>query len=171
MIDKRGKKLLRRMIATPMNKSHFLISLIIVRTTMNLAEAVLLFFFSYLVFGVTIQGNIGALFLIFFASNIAFAGLAVLISSRTASTEAGNGIINAVVTPMIVLSGIFFSYHNFPDFLIPVIKVLPLTLLADGIRSIFIEGAGYNEIALPFFILTVMGIIFFTAGIKLFKWH
>ena len=93
MIDKRGKKLLRRMIATPMKKSHFLISLMIVRTTMNFTEASLLFFFAYLVFGVTIQGSIGALFLVFIASNFAFAGIAVLISSRTASTEAGNGFI------------------------------------------------------------------------------
>ena len=171
LIDKRAKKLLRRMIATPMKKSHFLVSLFVVRTTMNFLEACLLFFFAYLVFGVTIQGSVGALFLIFFVSNFAFAGIAFLISSRTASTEAGNGLINAVVTPMVVLSGIFFSYHNFPDVIIPFIKVLPLTLLADSVRSIFIEGAGFQEIAVPFFILSGMGIIFFSVGLKMFKWH
>jgi ABC-type multidrug transport system permease subunit len=171
IIEKRSKKLLRRMIATPMKKSHFLISLMTVRTSMNLIEGALLFLFAYLVFDVTIQGSIGALLLIFIASNLAFAGIAIFVSSRTANTEVGNGLINAVVTPMIVLSGVFFSYHNFPDIVIPFIKILPLTLLADGIRSIFIEGAGYQEVAFPFFVLSLMGIFFFSIGLKMFKWH
>ncbi len=171
IIDRRAKKLLRRMIATPMKKSHFLISLLVGRATMNFLEACLLFFFAYLVFGITIQGSVLALILIFLVSNFAFAGIAFLIASRTASTEAGNGLINAVLTPMIVLSGIFFSYHNFPDVIIPIIKILPLTLLADSVRSIFIEGAGFQEIAIPFFVLTGMGIVFFSLGLKMFKWH
>ena len=73
--------------------------------------------------------------------------------------------------PMMVLSGIFFSYHNFPDWSIGVIKNLPLTMLTDGIRSIFNEGAGYHEVAMPILILTAMGALFFSAGLKIFKWH
>ncbi len=171
IIETRNKKLLRRMIATPMRKSYFLISLISVRLIMNFVEAVLLFLFSYFVFGITIQGNITALILIFIAGSIGFAGIAIMIASRTSNTEVGNGLINAVITPMIVLSGIFFSYHNFPDWAIRFIKILPLTLLADGVRSIFIEGAGFAETALPFFVLVSMGIIFFAVGLKTFKWH
>jgi len=171
IIETRSKKLLRRMIATPMRKSYFLISLITVRTAMNFFEASLLFLFSYFVFGITIQGNISALFLVFIAGNIGFAGLSILVASRTANPEVGNGLISAVTTPMFVLSGVFFSYHNFPDWSIGFIKILPLTLLADGIRSIFIEGAGFAQVALPFFVLISMGIIFFAIGLKLFKWH
>ncbi len=171
IIETRSKKLLRRMIATPMRKSYFLISLISVRTIMNLIEGSLLFLFSYLVFGITIQGSISALILMFIAGNIGFAGLSILIASRTANPEIGNGLISAVTTPMFVLSGIFFSYHNFPGWAIGFIKILPLTLLADGVRSIFIEGAGFVEIALPFFVLVSMGVIFFAIGLKSFKWH
>ena len=100
-----------------------------------------------------------------------FSGIAVFVSSHTSNTEVGNGLINAVVMPMMVLSGIFFSYQNFPDWSIGVIKNLPLTILTDGIRSIFNEGAGFQEVAMPILILILTGALFFAAGLKIFKWH
>jgi ABC-2 type transport system permease protein len=171
IIEKRSKKLLRRMVATPMKKSYFLISFIFVRFIMNLTEAFLLVLFARLVFHISIQGSIPALFMVFFAAHIAFAGLAVLTSCRTAKTEIGNGLINVVVMPMMLLSGIFFSYHNFPDKFIPVLQKLPLTLVADAMRSIFIEGAGFHQILIPVFILTAGGILTFIIGLKFFKWY
>ncbi|MGM0451750.1 MAG: ABC transporter permease [Thermodesulfobacteriota bacterium] len=170
-IEKRSKKLLRRMVATPMKKAYFLIALMIVRITMNIIEAGLLFFFAWLVFDISVQGSLGALAAIFIAGNIAFGGLAILTASHTANTEIGNGLINATVLPLTILSGIFFSYHNFPDWSIPVIQKLPLALLSDGIRSIFIEGAGWPETAMPILLLTAMGVAFFSLGLKVFKWH
>jgi ABC-type multidrug transport system permease subunit len=171
IIEKRSKKLLRRLVATPMKKSHFLIALITVRITMNFIESLVLFLFALFAFKMTIQGNISALILMFLAGNIAFAGIAVLVSSHTSNTEVGNGLINFVVFPMMVLSGIFFSYQNFPEWSLPFIKNLPLTMLTDGIRSVFNEGAGYHEVALPVLILLAIGTLFFSVGLKIFKWH
>ncbi|HVN59016.1 MAG TPA: ABC transporter permease [Bacteroidales bacterium] len=171
IIEKRSKKLLRRLVATPMKKSHFLIAMIVVRIGMNFIESGTLFLFAVLVFKMQIQGDVSSLFMIFLAGNIAFAGIAVFASSHTSNTEVGNGLINAVVMPMMVLSGIFFSYHNFPDWSVPVIQKLPLTMLADGVRSIMNEGAGYAQVGLPILILASVGVIFFAAGLKIFKWH
>jgi ABC-2 type transport system permease protein len=171
IIEKRSKKLLRRLVATPMKKSHFLIALITVRITMNFIESTALFLFSLLAFKITIQGDISALIIMFLAGNIAFSGIAVLVSSHTSNTEVGNGLINFVVFPMMVLSGIFFSYQNFPEWSLPVIRNLPLAMLTDGIRSIFNEGAGWNEVAIPILILLTIGALFFSAGLKIFKWH
>ena len=171
LIDKRSKKLLRRMVATPMKKSYFLMSMITVRIGMNVVESLVLVVFAWLAFGINIHISLAALFLIFLAGNFSFAGLAVFVSSRTANTEIGNGLINAIVFPMMILSGIFFSYHNFPDWAIPVIQLLPLTMLADGVRSIFIEGAGLMQVAQPILILTAVGALFFTAGLKVFRWY
>jgi ABC-2 type transport system permease protein len=171
IIEKRSKKLLRRLVATPMKKSHFLIALITVRITMNFIESLVLFLFALFAFKMTIQGDISALILIFMAGNIAFAGIAVLAASHTSNTEVGNGLINFVVFPMMILSGIFFSYQNFPDWSLPVIRNLPLTMLTDGIRSIINEGAHFHDVALPILILTATGVLFFTAGLKIFKWH
>jgi ABC-2 type transport system permease protein len=171
IIEKRSKKLLRRLVATPMKKSHFLIALIAVRMAMNFVEALALIFFALVAFNITIQGSISALVLTFIAGNIAFAGIAVFVSSHTSNTEVGNGLINAVVMPMMILSGIFFSYQNFPDWGVKIIRTLPLTMMTDGVRSIFNEGAGYGEVGIPILILTSIGILFFTAGLRIFKWH
>ena len=171
IIEKRSQKLLRRMVATPMKKSHFLISLMLVRITMNLIEALLLFLFAHIAFGIAIQGSVAALLAVFLSGNLAFAGIAVFVSSHTQKTEIGNGLINAIVMPMMVLSGIFFSYHHFPDWSLPFIRHLPLTLLADGFRRIFIEGVGMADALFPIVILAIIGTIFFTAGLKIFKWH
>jgi ABC-2 type transport system permease protein len=171
IIEKRSKKLLRRMVATPMKRSNFLISLITVRIIMNFIESGLLLLFAWWAFHITIQGNIPALLILFLSGNIAFAGLSVVLSCRTDKTEVGNGFINAITLPMMVLSGIFFSYYNFPEWSIPYIQKLPLTLLADGIRSIFIEGGGFGVIAWPSIILTSFGVLFFAIGLKVFKWY
>ncbi|MFZ0282753.1 MAG: ABC transporter permease [Bacteroidales bacterium] len=171
LIEKRSKKLLRRLVATPMKKSHFLFAQITVRILMNFVESLTLLIFAVIAFKMTIQGDIAALLIMFLAGNFAFAGIAIFVSSHTSNTEVGNGLINAIVFPMMVLSGIFFSYHNFPDWSIKVIQALPLTMLTDGIRSIFNEGAGFREVAMPIVILTAVGAVFFTSGLKIFKWH
>lgn len=171
IIEKRAKKLLRRMVATPMKKSYFLISLMTVRIGMNFVESALLVLFTYFAFGIKIQGDPSALIAIFIAGNVAFTGIAIFISSHTSNTEIGNGLINAVTMPMMVLSGIFFSYHNFPDWSIGFIRALPLTMLADGIRAVFNEGAGWMEVGIPTAVLTGIGILFFATGLRIFKWH
>jgi ABC-2 type transport system permease protein len=171
IIEKRSKKLLRRLVATPMKKSHFLIALITVRVAMNFAEAMVIILFALLAFNMTIQGSIPAMIVLFLAGNIAFSGIAILVSSHTSNTEVGNGLINFIVTPMMVLSGIFFSYSNFPEWSISVIQKFPLTMLTDAMRSIFNEGAGFAETALPSAILAITGVIFFAAGLKIFKWY
>ncbi len=171
IIETRSKKLLRRMVATPMKRSNFLIALITVRVGLNFFEALVLFLFAHLVFGISITGNVPALIILFMAGNAAFAGISILCSSHTAKTEIGNGLINAISMPMMVLSGIFFSYHNFPEWSIPVIRMFPLTILADGMRSVFIEGAGLAEVIIPVLVLSGSGLLLFLAGLRIFKWH
>ena len=170
VIERRSQKLLRRMVATPMKKSNYLIAMILVRFVMNCVEAGVLFFFAWLFFGVIIQGNLGALAVLFVSGNMAFAGMAVCMGCRTSKIEVGNGLINAATMPMMILSGVFFSYQNFPAWSIGFIKLLPLTIFTDGLRSIFNEGGGWLEVAMPSVILSSLGIVCFVAGIRWFKW-
>jgi ABC-2 type transport system permease protein len=171
LIEIRIKKLLRRMAATPMHKSMFLASHFVTRLMVNALEFLALFIFVYFYFGVRIQGSVPALVAIFVAGNMAFAGLSILMSSRTANPRVGNGLINAITFPMTLLSGVFFSYHHFPEWAIPIVRKLPLTMLADSIRSIFNEGAGFAQVALPAFVLAGLGAVFFFTGMKIYKWN
>ncbi|MCL2727494.1 MAG: ABC transporter permease [Bacteroidales bacterium] len=171
IIECRSQRLLRRLIASPMRKSNYLIAIMFVRIVMNVAEALILLFFAWLLFDVYIQGSIGAFALLFVAGNVAFTGVAVLLSCRTSKTESGTGLINLVQMPMMLLSGIFFSYHNFPEWSIGAIKLLPLTALADGFRAIFNEGAGWLQVATPTAALFVLGAVCFVAGMRWFKWQ
>ncbi len=171
LIEMRSKKLLRRMVATPMKKSEFLVSHFIARLSITIIEATLLTVFALLFFKISLQGSFFALIIIFIAGNIAFTGIAVLISSRTSNSRIGTGLINVITLPMMVLSGIFFSYHNFPEFVIPVIQKMPLTMLADSLRGVFIEGFGIGQIIVNSSILTGLGTICFLIGLKIYKWY
>lgn len=171
LIEIRMKKLLRRMAATPMIKSHYLASHFLTRLLINVLEFFALYGFARWYFGVKIQGSLAALAVVYIAGNLAFAGIAVFVSSRTDNSRVGNGLINAITFPMMLLSGIFFSYHHFPPWSIPIVQKLPLTLLADSLRGVFNEGAGLAQVAFPASLLALIGLGFFYLGQRIFKWN
>jgi ABC-type multidrug transport system permease subunit len=171
LIELRIKKLLRRMVATPLKKSIFLISHGLNRMILSAAEMLLLYIFAYFYFDISIQGSLSALALVFFSGYCAFSGIAVLISSRVQNTQSGNGMINVVTMPMFILSGVFFSYHNFPDWLIPYVEVLPLTMLTNSLRGIITEGIGLAQVIQPSIGLFAIGAFCFSLGLKFYRWH
>lgn len=170
LIEFRIKKLLRRLMATPLTKSQFLIAHLTMRVFLNGIEFLFLSLFGFFLFGVEVQGSLLALGIVFLAGNIAFSGAAILVSSRASNTQVANGLINAVTLPMMLMSGVFFSYHNFPSFLEKIASFLPLTILADSLRGIFNEGSGLSVIFLPSLQLVFFGIVCFFVGLKLYKW-
>jgi len=171
IIEFRMKKLLRRLNATPMSRLHFFLSYFVVRNLVTLFEALILLVFGYFSFKHIIQGDLLSLFLFFLAGNFAFSGIALLISSRAGNTRIGNGIINAVTMPMMVLSGIFFSYLNFPESVIPLLDKLPLAVFADGLRMIMNEGADFSIVAGKAVYLVAIGLMSYFAGLKIFRWN
>jgi ABC-2 type transport system permease protein len=171
LIEIRTKKLLRRMVAAPMKKSLFIVSHFIARISLSAFEAFVLFAFSWFYFRIQIQGSITAFILIFLSGSFCFGGIAILMGSRTSSSRVGNSLINLITMPMMILSGIFFSYHNFPELVVPVIQKLPLTLLTDSLRSIMTEGTGIRENLMALFILSGIGSVCFILGLRIYKWY
>lgn len=171
LIDYRIKKLMRRLVATPMKKSTFLLAQIIARAVISVFEAGILLAFALLAFGVSLQGNWLMLLVIYFSGMTAFSGISILMSSRANHTQVGNGLINGITLPMTILSGVFFSYQSFPDWAISLIKVLPLTLLTDSMRALFNEAATLETLWPAILGLWIYGLISFVIGLKVYRWY
>ncbi|HYG68741.1 MAG TPA: ABC transporter permease, partial [Anaeromyxobacteraceae bacterium] len=140
IVEMRQKKLLKRLVATPMRRGHFLLSFVLVRMLFLAIEVPLLFVFGVLVFELPVRGPIAVLGLVSALGALAFAGLGLLVASRARNTQTVGGLINLVMLPMFVLSGVFFSSANFPEKLQPLIRALPLTALNDALRAVMNEG-------------------------------
>ncbi|MEO8799776.1 MAG: ABC transporter permease [Polyangiaceae bacterium] len=170
LTEMRTKKLLKRLIATPMRKADFLASFLIVRSLFVIFEVPPLLLFGWLVFGVETRGSWLLLAGVTLVGTLTFAGLGLLIGSRTSSSEVVQGLINFVSLPMYMCSGVFFSADRFPDWLQPVIRVLPLTALNDALRAVITDGAGLRVVALPIAILMGWGVASFAIALRSFRW-
>src|SRR5262249_34084276 len=139
--DMRQRKLLKRFVGTPMRRGDFLLALTSSRLILMLIEVTLLLGFGVLVFHMRVLGSLASILLIGTIGALSFGGLGLLTASRAQKIESVSGLINLVMMPMWILSGVFFSYQRFPDAVQPWIKALPLTALNDALRAAILEGA------------------------------
>jgi ABC-type multidrug transport system permease subunit len=168
--DLRVRKLLKRFAATPMRRSDFLISLMLSRLVFTLIDVALLLTFAYFVFDIEVRGNALAFVMLIAAGGACFAGLGLLIGARSKTLETAAGLVNALMLPMYVLSGVFFSASRFPDAVQPFIQALPLTALNDGLRAIMNDGAGWEALGYPLLVLGIWGIACYAIAFKIFRW-
>jgi ABC-type multidrug transport system permease subunit len=171
IVNARMRKLLKRLVATPMRKSHYILSFFLGRMIWLIIEVVLLIAFGWIVFGVRVNGSIALLALICLVGGYGFSGLGLLCSSRVKTIEAISGLMNLIMVPMWICSGVFFSYERFPDAVKPLIRALPLTALNDALRAVINDAAGLRAVAIPLIVLAAWGIVGFAVGIRIFKWQ
>jgi len=169
IVETRTRKLLKRMISTPMRRSHFLLSFVLMRMLFLAIELPVLLLFAWLAFGVAVRGSLPLLILLVTLGALAF-GIALLISSRARNTETVTGLINLIQMPMFLLSGVFFSYARFPEFLQPAIRLLPLTALLDAMRAVMNEGAGLARVLPQILLLAAVSVGSFVVGLRVFRW-
>ncbi|MBM3773759.1 MAG: ABC transporter permease [Acidobacteria bacterium] len=170
IVDARKKKLLKRLVASPMSRTEYLLSFLLSRLSILLLELMVLVGFGVQVFGVPARGRLYQLLLIAVAAGLAFSALGLLIASRARTIEAASGLMNLVMLPMWVLSGVFFSAQRYPDWLQPVIRALPLTATVDALRANMLEGAGLAALAPELAtIVAWMGLSFLLA-MRIFRW-
>ena len=167
----RQKKQLKRLIATPMKRSDFLLAQILARMAFLLLEVPPIMLFAWLAFDVDVAGSMLSLLIVILLGAFTFAGLGLLASSRATTIEGVSGINNVIMLPMFVLSGVFFSANRFPDAIQPVIKALPLTALNDALRGIYNEGAGITSLIPEIAILLVWTGLAFLLAVRLFRWQ
>jgi len=171
IVQARTRKLLKRLAATPMRRSDYLLSFLLSRLVFLFFEVAAVIGFAWLVFGVEVRGSLISLALALLVGAAAFAGLGLLTAARPTSIEGVSGLMNAVMLPMWLFSGTFFSSSRFPEFLQPLIQILPLTALNDALRAIMNDGATlasqWTEIA----ILALWSVVTFVLALKFFKWQ
>jgi ABC-type multidrug transport system permease subunit len=170
LVQMRTGKLLKRLVATPMKRGHFLLSFMIGRSMLAVVEILFFVAFARLFFDVRMFGSLLGFTALGLWGSTAFGGLALLVVSRAGNAETASGLMNLVSMPMTVLSGVFFSATNFPDWLQPVIQLLPLTALNDGLRAIMLDGTPLLALWPQVLILGVWGLIPFLIALRYFKW-
>jgi ABC-type multidrug transport system permease subunit len=170
LVDMRIKKLLKRLLATPLRRPHFLLSVVGTRILFFIPEAFFLLVAPHLIFGVPIRGSLTAIVGVAFVGSLAFAGLGLLSASRAQRIETISGIMNVVMLPMWLCSGIFFSAERFPAFMQPLIQALPLTQLINSLRAVILEGNSLVSQAWPVAILFLWAACSFALALKWFRW-
>jgi ABC-type multidrug transport system permease subunit len=171
IVDARRKKLLKRLVATPMSRAEFLISYLVSRIALLVGEVVVLLGFAILFFGVPMRGSLLQLVSIILVSTFAFGGLGLLIASRARTIEGASGLMNVTMMPMWVLSGVFFSSENFPRPVQPFIQALPLTATNNALRASMLRGAGWTTVGPEVALLALWSVATLWLALKWFRWR
>ena len=171
VVDMRIRKLLKRFMATPMRRSHFLMALMCSRLVFMIPQIVILLLFSYLIFGVIVHGNWLSILFIVMLGAIEFAAIGLLVASRARTLESASGLMNLVMLPMWTLCGIFFSYERFPDIAQPIIKLLPLTPTIDALRGLMMDGKSITNFGPEIVVMVLWSIVPFFLALAIFRWN
>lgn len=171
IVDSRSKRLLKRFMATPMSRAQYLLSFLFSRLFFLVLEVVTLLGFGALVFGVPMRGSFAELGVICLLSALTFSAIGLLIASRARTVEGVSGLMNFVMLPMWIFSGVFFSSSNFPGIVQPLIKALPLTAVNDALRANMLEGTQITALGVEMAVIVGWLVIGFIAALKLFRWR
>ncbi len=171
IVKNRTQKLLKRFLASPMRRSEYLLSFILARLVFLGLEVAALLLFGHWVFDVPLRGSFVALAVIVTLGAMTFAGLGTLVASRPRTIEGVSGLMNLVMVPMWIFSGVFFAYSNFPETVQLAARVLPLTALNDALRAVVLDGVPLWGTAAELAIMSAWGLISFALALKMFRWE
>ena len=171
LVVARNGNLLKRLVAAPVRRSHLLGAQLTSRLIFLIPEAGALLLFAHFALGVPLRGSIILLAGVSLLGALAFSGLGLLTAARPRTIEGVSGVMNLVMVPMWVFSGIFFSTERFPAALQPFIQALPLTALNDALRGVMLEGTGFAGLWTEVALLAAWGLVSFLIALKIFRWQ
>jgi len=170
IVKTRTQKLLKRLLASPMRKGEYLLSYMCARLVWLGLEAGAVLAFGAIVFDVPIRGSLFSLAAVVLLGATMFSGIGLLVACRSRTIEGVSGLMNFVMVPMWIGSGVFFAYSNFPEPIQPFLKVLPLTALNDALRAIQLDGASLAATGTLLAIMAAWGLGSYGLALKLFRW-
>src|SRR5258706_8501497 len=170
LVDMRQRKLLKRFVGTPMRRGDFLLALLSSRLVLMMIEIALLLTLGVIVFHMRVLGSIFAILLLGSIGAMCFGGVGLLTASRAQKIESASGLMNLVMMPMWIFSGVFFSGERFPAMVQPFIKALPLTALNDALRATILERASLASQSGSILVLDVWGGVSIVLALLWFCW-
>lgn len=171
IVDTRRRNLLKRLVATPMSRTSYLVSFLIHRLLLMVIEGGSILAFGVWAFHVPLQGPFSVLVLVCILTTLASTALGLLIAARIRTIEGATGLMNFVVIPMWMASGVFFSADRFPQFLHPFINLLPLTASTQALRANILLGANLAQIFPQLAILAAWMVVCFVLALATFRWR
>lgn len=171
IVEMRTQKLVKRLLATPMRRTDFLLAFVLMRALFLIVELPVLISFAVLTFAVPVRGSYALLAGLGALGSLVFAGIGLLVAARAKNIQTVSGLINLVSMPMYIFSGVFFSSERFPEVLHPFIRALPLTALNDSLRAVMLEGATFAQVAQPALVMAVWGVAAFGLALAAFRWR
>jgi ABC-type multidrug transport system permease subunit len=171
IVEARQKKLLKRLVASPMPRWQYLMSFLLSRLLMLIIEVAAFLGFARLAFGVPFRGSLLQLLFLCLLTSLAFSALGLLVSSRARTMEAASGLMNLVMLPMWILSGVFFSASRFPAVIQPIVRALPLTAAIDAMRGNMLQGMTLSQLTVPVEILATWLVVDFVVSLRIFRWR
>jgi ABC transporter DrrB family efflux protein len=171
IVDARQKKLLKRLVASPMPRWQYLASYLLSRLALLIIEVVAFLGFARLAFGVPFRGSLWQLGLLCLLTSMAFSALGLLVSSRARTIEAVSGLMNLVMLPMWILSGVFFSATRFPAVIQPLVRVLPLTAAIEALRGNMLQGMNLGQLIAQIGIILAWFVVPFVISVRIFRWR
>jgi ABC-2 type transport system permease protein len=171
IVDARQKKLLKRMVASPMPRWQYLMGYLFSRLVILAIEVIVLLGFAWLVFGVPFRGPLLELGFICISTSLVFSALGLLVASRARTMEAVSGLMNIVMMPMWIMSGVFFTASRFPAFLQPFVRALPLTAAISAMRENMLQGVSITHMMPLLANLAFWFIVPFAVSLRIFRWR
>jgi ABC-type multidrug transport system permease subunit len=171
IVEGRQKKLLKRMVASPMPKWQYLTAFLLSRLAMLVIEVVVFLGFARIAFGVPFRGSLWELGLVCVLTSLVFSALGLLVASRAKTMEAVSGLMNLVMLPMWILSGVFFSASRFPAMIQPLVRALPLTAAINAIRGNMLQGTELSHMVAQIAILLAWFCVPFAVSLRIFRWR
>ena len=170
VVEFRRRGILKRLFVTPIKPIDFVIAIVIARMVIVLGQLSIIFGFALFALEANIIGSIFDLYVSIILGVLMFLTLGFSLGSLAKTQESVGVLATLFIYPQLVLSGVFFPLETLPEYIQPFAQILPLSLLADAMRSIASDGLSLIEVYLNFIGIGVWIIIGTLISTKLFVW-
>lgn len=170
-VDLKKRGILRRLRVTPIDPNDFIIAQVITRLIVLMMQIVIMMAVGIVFFKLNFIGSLWKMFVFGILGAVVFLGMGFALAGVSRSEDQVAPLANIVTMPQMLLSGVFFSRANLPGFAHMLTQFFPLTFLADGMRSLAIDGASLMQIWPQFAGLALWSLVTTAVAVKLFRWE